>query len=82
MSKTVIEVKKNNNENNASLLRRFQRRVIESGIVSHVKGKRYNERATSKLSGKVMKLKKLARGAEIEKLKKLGKMPEKTHGRR
>ncbi|MFA5933657.1 MAG: hypothetical protein WC795_00325 [Candidatus Paceibacterota bacterium] len=74
MSTTIIEVKKNANENNASLLRRFSRKMIESGTVRHVKANRYNQRPKSKLSLKTVALKKMARRKEVEKLKKLGKM--------
>ena len=74
MAKTVIEVKKNPNENNSSVLRRFSRRIQESGIIRKVKGARYNLRKESKLKMKKSALKKLDRRKEIEKLKKLGKM--------
>lgn len=74
MSKTVIEVKKNPNENNTSVLRRFSRKMIESGITQKVKKNRYNEREESKLKVKKSKLKRLTRRAEVEKLRKLGKM--------
>lgn len=74
MSKTVIEVKKNPNENNTSVLRRFSRRIQESNIIQKVKKSRYNERQESKLKIKRGTLKKLARRKEIEKLKKLGKI--------
>lgn len=74
MSKTVIEVNKNPNENNASILRRFSRRMQESGVIQKVKSGRYNERAESKLKIKKGTLKKLQRRKEIEKLRKLGKM--------
>lgn len=74
MSKTVIEVKKNPNENNTSILRRFSRKMIESGITQKVKKHRYNEREESKLKAKNSKLKRLKRRAEVEKLRKLGKM--------
>jgi ribosomal protein S21 len=74
MAKTVIEVKKNPNENNASVLRRFSRRVQESGIIRKVKGTRYNERQESKLKIKKSALKKMKRRKEVERLKKLGKM--------
>ncbi len=76
MSKVQIEVKKNGNENNTNLLRRFSRKVMDSGIVPTVKGKRYNERPMSKLSEKEMMLRKIDRRKEIEKLKKLGKLPD------
>jgi ribosomal protein S21 len=74
MAKTVIEIKKNPNENNGSILRRFSRRIQESGIVRKVKGSRYNLRKESKLKVKKSALKRMSRRQEIEKLKKLGKM--------
>ena len=74
MAKTVIEVKKNPNENNTSVLRRFSRRIQESGIIRKVKGARYNLRKESKLKVKKSALKRMGRRKEIEKLKKLGKM--------
>jgi ribosomal protein S21 len=74
MVKTVIEVKKNPNENNASVLRRFSRRIQESGIIQKVKGSRYNERKESKLKIKKSALKRMGRRKEIEKLRKLGKV--------
>lgn len=74
MSKYVIEVKKNPNENNNSVLRRFSRKVQESSIIQKVKKTRYNERNESKLKIKRGTLKKLKRRKEIEKLRKLGKI--------
>ena len=74
MAKAVIQVTKNPNENNASILRRFSRRIQEAGIIRHVKGNRYNKRKPSKLTAKKSALKKNTRKKEIEKLKKLGKM--------
>ena len=81
MAKTVIEVKKTGTENNATLLRKFSRRVMDAGIIMTVKGRRYSDRGTSKLSQKAMALRKMARRKEVEKLKKLGKMKERE-GRR
>ena len=74
MANTVIEVRKNQNENNPSILRRFSRRVQESGIIHRVKGSRYNERKESKLKVKKSALKRLKKRKEIELLKKLGKI--------
>ncbi len=74
MAKTVIEVSKNGNENNASVLRRFSRRIQESNIIQKVKGSRYNKRKESKLKVKKGTLKHLERRKEIEKLRKLGKI--------
>jgi len=77
MAKTVIEVRKNPNENNSSVLRRFSRKIQESGIIRKVKGSRYNLRKESKLKVKKNALKRMARRTEIERLRKLGKMPVK-----
>lgn len=74
MAKTVIEIKKNPNENNASILRRFSRKVQESNIIQKVKNNRYNERKESKLKIKKSALKKMEKRKEIEKLRKLGKV--------
>lgn len=74
MAKTTIEVKKNPNENNTSVLRRFSRRMQESSIIQKVKSSRYNERKESKLKVKKSALKRMGRRKEIEKLRKLGKI--------
>jgi len=74
MAKVIIEVKKNPNENNASILRRFSRRIQESGIIRKVKANRYSVRKESKLKVKKGALKKMGRRKEIEHLKKMGKM--------
>ena len=80
---TVIEVKKNTNENNMNLVRRFTRKVQESGIIQKVKSKRYNERAESKVKIKIATLKRINRRKTLEKLQKLGKAPIQTkRGRR
>mgnify|MGYP001590181289 CR=1 FL=1 len=78
MAKTLIEVRKNPNENNTSVLRRFSRKIQESGIIRKVKGDRYNVRKESKLKVKKSTLKRMVRRKEVERLKKLGKMVTKT----
>jgi ribosomal protein S21 len=70
----VIEIKKGATENSASVLRRFTRRVQETGLLQKVKKNRYNERDKSKLSGKKSALKKLVRAKEFTRLQKLGKV--------
>ncbi len=71
---TSIQVKKNTNENNMGLLRRFSRRVQETNVLRIVKSKRYSERAKSKLAQKKIALKKIARVKVNMRLKKLGKI--------
>lgn len=74
MAKTVVEVKKGANENNASLLRRFSRKIQESGIIQKVKKNRYNERKESKVKIKKSTLKRIEKRKVNEKLRKLGKI--------
>ena len=70
---TVIEVKKNTNESNMNLIRRFSRKVQGSGIIQKVKSKRYNERPESKIKTKQATLKRIIRRKVQDKLLKLGK---------
>jgi len=70
---TVIEVKKNTNESNMSLIRRFGRKMQDAGIARKVRSIRYNERPDSKLKVKRTALRRIAKKAENEKLFKLGK---------
>ena len=58
MSNVNVEVKKNASENALSLIRRFQKRVQESGVLPRVRGIRYNERPLSVLKTKQARLKK------------------------
>ncbi|MDB5255212.1 MAG: seg [Candidatus Nomurabacteria bacterium] len=74
MPMTNVEIKRNGTENALGVLRRFSRKMQESGIIMKVKGERYAIRPLSKLAEKNMKVKRLARRVEVEKLKKLGKM--------
>lgn len=74
MSSVIIEVKKNSNENNQNMLRRFSRRVQEAGIISKVKGNRYAIRTPSKITVKRNTLKRLVKRATTERLRKLGKI--------
>ncbi len=71
---TNVEIKRNGTENALGVIRRFSRKMQESGIIPKVKGERYSVRPLSKLAEKNMKVKRLARRVEVEKLKKLGKM--------
>ncbi len=82
MSNVNVEVKKNANENALSLVRRFQKRVQESGILPRVRGIRYNDRELSPLKVKKAKLKKLAGKEKYELAKRMGKIIEKKKGRR
>jgi ribosomal protein S21 len=73
MTKVTVQVNKNTNESNMNLIRRFSRKVQETGMIQKVKGKRYNERPLSKLAIKNGRLKYIAKKKVQEKLYKLGK---------
>ncbi len=74
MPMTNVEIKRNGAENALGVIRRFSRKMQESQIIQTVKAQRYAVRPLSKLAEKNMKIKRLVRRVEIEKLKKLGKM--------
>ena len=71
------EVKKNNNENAISLVRRFTKRVQSSGVIPRVRSIRYNQRKPSHYKAKKSALVVLAKRKEYAVLEKLGKLPEK-----
>ena len=50
MPMTNIELKKNPHENAMSVIRRFTRKMQESGIIIKVKSERYAQRPASKLA--------------------------------
>jgi len=71
-----IEVTKGGNENNLSVLRRFQKRVQNAGILVKVREKRYTERTKSENVKRAKTLSYLKRKEEVAELMKLGKMNE------
>jgi ribosomal protein S21 len=81
MKNTInVKVAKNNTEPGLSLLRRFQKKVQESGIMPRVRSIRYAVRPLSDLKVKNGKLKKLAGGVEYNRLKRLGALVERKKG--
>lgn len=71
-----IEVTKGPNENNLSVLRRFQKRVQNAGILMKVRGKRYSERIKSENVKRAKTLSSIKKREHINELIKLGKMNE------
>ena len=59
-----VEVLRGKVESNASVLKRFSRRVQESGVVVRLKGERYLEREKSRNHRRVKKLGSIARKTE------------------
>ncbi len=68
-----VEVTKNENENNASLIRRFTKRFKSSGILQDTKKVRFHERKLSPKLKREKKLRGLQKSERMEELYKLGK---------
>lgn len=81
MSNVNVEVKKGQSENIPGLIRRFQKRVQEAGVLPRVRSLRYSTRELSALKTKRAKLKKLENTLKYEKAKRMGKVIEKKKRR-
>ncbi len=71
-----VEITKNPNENNLSVIRRFTKKVQGSGVLPRVRSLRYSQRVLSPYKVKKNTLKNLNRKNEILELIKLGKMAD------
>ena len=69
-----IRVEKNERETNQSLIRRFTKRLKNSGIIRAVKKNRFWHRPKSEQMKRKSALRRLEKQAEIEKAHKLGKL--------
>ncbi len=74
----TIEVKKKDRETSESLIRRFSRRVQQSGVLLRARRSRFKKDEKSKREKREEALYKIKIRKEIEKLKKLGKFDEET----
>ena len=77
-----VEINKNKNENNMSVIKRFTRRVQESGVLPKVRSNRWLLRKPSAFRRKNDKLTRIERKEKIMEQIKLGKMPETGRRRR
>jgi len=71
---TNVEIEKGAKDNNLHLIKKFTRRVQESGIIPRVKSIRYAERNMSAYVKKTKKLKSIKNKDEREEQIKLGKV--------
>ena len=83
MPNAYVEIKRGQNEPAAGTLRRFTKRVQESGIIPKKRSQRYAARDLSPLKVRKAKLLKIGRTETYNRLKKLGKLtpPKKKGGR-
>jgi hypothetical protein len=72
---TNVEVSKSGNDNNLGIIRKFTKRVQGSGILMHLRSKRYSARKISDFVKKKMTLKRIAKRNKIRQMIKMGKMP-------
>ena len=78
-----VEIQKAETENNVGALRRFSKKVQESGVLTRARSLRYLRKPESEHNKKRSRLVLIARNRERERLAKLGKTPPpKKRGRR
>ncbi len=77
-----VELQKTKNESNLNMIKRFGRKVQESGVLQYKRSIRYAERDQSHYVKKKKRLSSIKRKTEIEKLIKLGKIAPRTKKRR
>lgn len=71
-----IEVRKREKENTRSLLRRFTRRIQQSGVLMRARKARFLEREKSKSERRQSALRRQKIGRQKEKLRKMGLLEE------
>ncbi|MEX0934951.1 MAG: hypothetical protein WDZ70_01320 [Candidatus Paceibacterota bacterium] len=71
-----VEVQARNNESNNNLIRRFSRKFNSSGISRRARSLKSHRREKSDNVQREQALKKIKRNKEIERLIKLGKLPD------
>lgn len=73
---TNVGVKKNNQESTANLIRRFTKRMQNSGVIPRLRKERYFTREKSSMVNRTRKLVKLDSKGKYELMVKLGKIQE------
>ena len=72
----ALEVRKHERENSQNLLRRFTKKVQQSGILIQARKIRFKKRKKSEKTKKIAALRREEKRKEFERLKKLGKLSE------
>ncbi|MCK5084404.1 MAG: 30S ribosomal protein S21 [Candidatus Pacebacteria bacterium] len=72
----MIEVKKKDNESIGSLLRRFSKKVQQSGLLLQARSSRFKDKNLSRTERRKSALRRNEITGEKEKLRKLGKLEE------
>lgn len=77
----TIEVEKNERETNQSLVRRFTKRLRESGVLSAAKKAKFYDKGKSQQLQKRITLRKIEKQKEFERMAKLGKLPWRSNNK-
>ncbi|MFA6304272.1 MAG: 30S ribosomal protein S21 [Patescibacteria group bacterium] len=72
----MLEVKKKDNENFESLIRRFTRKTIQSGKLIQAKKIRFHQKPISKVATKAKAIRRGELRKEREYLRKIGKLDD------
>ncbi len=72
----MIEVKKKDNESIGSLLRRFSKKVQQSGLLLQARSSRFKDKNLSRTERRKTALRRNEITTEKEKLRKFGKLEE------
>ncbi|MFA6096562.1 MAG: 30S ribosomal protein S21 [Candidatus Paceibacterota bacterium] len=72
----MIEVKRKDNESVGSLLRRFSKKVQQSGLLIQARNSRFKEKTKSRTERRKSALRRNEIVSEKERLRKLGKLEE------
>jgi ribosomal protein S21 len=70
----MIEVKKSENESTIGLVRRFTKKIKESGVLNQARNLRFRKRPKSNLRKKKEAIKKAQKKQKMDYLRKLGKI--------
>lgn len=78
---TNVDIKRTKNDNNLGILRKFSRKMKQSGVLRKKRSLRYFERAVSDFKKKKNILVKLEKRKEYEKKEKMGLLKPKSRRR-
>jgi len=78
----AIEVKKQSGETTRGLLRRFSRRIQQSGILIQVRKERFYEKDKNRGERRKSAVRRVKIGKEKEKLRKMGLLEEEPKWKR
>lgn len=74
----MVQIRKKEGETAGAMLRRFTRRVQQSGVLLEARHRRFYKYPPSRREMRVSALRRIKITGDVEKLAKLGKLPAKN----